>query len=60
MKNPTKPERRQTYPAGTSRTTVEHQKRIEEKKKGLPKRVKSTPEPYKPRGTPGSKDRRLR
>ena len=47
--------RKPTYPAGTSRTTVEHYKRIEEKKKGLPPREKKPTTNYVPRGTPGQK-----
>ena len=58
MKCPHKQKRPTIYPAGTSRTTVEWKKRLDEKKKGLPKRTK--PKSYKPKGVSGSKDRKLR
>jgi hypothetical protein len=51
--------RRSFQPSGVSKTTLEHQNKLAEKKKGLPKRPKATMKPYQPRGTPGSRDKRL-
>lgn len=47
-------------PLTENRTTREHRERLDAKKRGLPPRESKPKDPYVPRGTPGTKDKRVK